>query len=91
VIDAGGREESSSQAPVLAAADLEVEPDRLCVGSGARRYRDLLEGKRRDIPPRPRRASPARGPASTRTGAGVPPAEEVDPLTSASPTLINEA
>jgi len=49
VIDAR-RREIFVPGRVLAPADLEVEPGRLYVGSGAVRYRDVLEGSGAEVP-----------------------------------------
>jgi tRNA threonylcarbamoyl adenosine modification protein YeaZ len=35
----------------LRPSDLELEPDAVCVGDGAVRYRELLEGKGAEVPP----------------------------------------
>jgi tRNA threonylcarbamoyladenosine biosynthesis protein TsaB len=54
VIDARRREVftlAAGQPVVLAPADLELEPDTICVGDGARRYRALLEEKGAVVPP----------------------------------------
>jgi tRNA threonylcarbamoyladenosine biosynthesis protein TsaB len=50
VIDAR-RREVFVPARVLAPADVEVETGRLCVGSGAVRYREVLEAKGAEVPP----------------------------------------
>jgi tRNA threonylcarbamoyladenosine biosynthesis protein TsaB len=50
VIDAR-RREVFVPGRVLAPADLDLEPGILCVGSGAVRYRGVLEGKGARIPP----------------------------------------
>jgi tRNA threonylcarbamoyl adenosine modification protein YeaZ len=79
VIDAR-RREVFVPGRALAPADLDVEPARLCVGSGAVRYRDLLEAKGADIPPDgdERHLPRARFHAQLATGFG--PADEVEPL-----------
>jgi tRNA threonylcarbamoyl adenosine modification protein YeaZ len=54
VIDARRREVFSIVGGVPAAiapAELTVEPGTVCVGDGARRYRDVLEGKGAVVPP----------------------------------------
>ena len=64
VIDARRREVFVPGPLALAAADLELEPGTVCVGDGARRYRDVLEGRA----PRCRRTTTSatcRAPAST--------------------------
>ena len=35
----------------LRPSDLELEPDTICVGDGAVRYREMLEEKGADVPP----------------------------------------
>jgi tRNA threonylcarbamoyladenosine biosynthesis protein TsaB len=55
VVDAGRREVFAlvDGAPaVLAPADLPLEPGTTCVGDGAVRYRELLEGRGAEVPPR---------------------------------------
>ena len=51
VIDAKRREVFVSGPSVLSPEALELEPGTLCVGDGARRYRDLLESRGADVPP----------------------------------------
>jgi tRNA threonylcarbamoyladenosine biosynthesis protein TsaB len=79
VIDARRREIFVPGA-VLAPADLEVEPGRLCVGSGAVRYRDLLEAKGADIPPDADERHVPRARFHAQLARDFGPAEEVDPL-----------
>ena len=83
IVDAGRREVFTrvKGEPVSAAPqELEFEPGRLCVGDGAVRYRDVLEGRGAEVPPdddkrhRPR----ARFHAALATEFG--PAEEIEPL-----------
>jgi tRNA threonylcarbamoyladenosine biosynthesis protein TsaB len=82
VIDARRREVFTLQgeARVLAPADLELEPGTLCVGSGAVRYRSVLEDAGAEIPPDDdeRHLPRARFHAQLATGFG--PAEAVEPL-----------
>jgi tRNA threonylcarbamoyl adenosine modification protein YeaZ len=51
VIDARRREVFVPGPRALAAADLELEPGTVCVGDGARRYRDALEELGAEVPP----------------------------------------
>ena len=65
---------------VLAPAELDLEPGRLCIGSGAVRYRNVLEEKGAEIPPDgdERHVPRARFHAGLAHDFG--PAEEVEPL-----------
>ena len=51
VVDARRREVFVPGPRTLAPADLELEAGTLCVGDGARRYRDVLEELGADVPP----------------------------------------
>jgi tRNA threonylcarbamoyl adenosine modification protein YeaZ len=79
VIDAR-RREVFVPGRVLAPADVEIEPGRLCIGSGAVRYREPLEAKGAEIPPDgdERHLPRARFHAALAKDFG--PAEEVEPL-----------
>jgi tRNA threonylcarbamoyladenosine biosynthesis protein TsaB len=79
VIDAR-RREVFVPGRVLAPAELDVEPGRLCVGSGAVRYRDALEAKGAVIPADDddRHVPRARFHAALARDFG--PADEVEPL-----------
>ena len=79
VIDARRREVFVPGA-VLAPAEVALEPGRLCVGSGAVRYRDVLETKGAEIPPDgdERHLPRARFHAGLARDFG--PAEQVEPL-----------
>jgi len=79
VIDAR-RREVFVPGRVLAPAELEVEPGRLYVGSGAVRYRDVLEARGADVPPDgdERHLPRARFHAALARDFG--PADEVEPL-----------
>lgn len=79
VIDARRREVFVPGA-VLAPSDLEVEPGRLCVGSGAVRYRDLLEAKGADIPPDDDERHLPRARFHAQLAREFGPAEDVEPL-----------
>jgi tRNA threonylcarbamoyladenosine biosynthesis protein TsaB len=79
VIDAR-RREIFVPGGVLAPADLEVEPGRLCVGSGAVRYRDVLEAKGADIPPDADERHLPRARFHAQLARDFGPAEEVEPL-----------
>jgi tRNA threonylcarbamoyladenosine biosynthesis protein TsaB len=79
VIDARRREVFVPGA-VLAPADLEVGAGRLCVGSGAVRYRELLEAKGADIPPDSDERHLPRARFHAQLARDFGPAEEVEPL-----------
>ena len=79
VIDARRREVFVPGA-VLPPSDLEVEPGRLCVGSGAVRYRDLLEAKGADIPPDADERHLPRARFHAQLAREFGPAEDVEPL-----------
>ena len=79
VIDAR-RQEIFIPGAVLAPADLEVEAGRLCVGSGAVRYRDVLEAKGADIPPDADERHLPRARFHAQLARDFGPAEEVEPL-----------
>lgn len=79
VIDARRREVFVPGA-VLPPSDLEVEPGRLCVGSGALRYRDLLEAKGADIPPDADERHLPRARFHAQLAREFGPAEDVEPL-----------
>jgi tRNA threonylcarbamoyladenosine biosynthesis protein TsaB len=79
VIDARRREVFVPGA-VLAPADLEVGPGRLCVGSGAVRYRELLEAKGADIPPDSDERHLPRARFHAQLARDFGSAEEVEPL-----------
>jgi tRNA threonylcarbamoyladenosine biosynthesis protein TsaB len=51
VIDAKRREVFVMGPRVVKPEELELEPGTLCIGDGARRYRDLLEARGAEIPP----------------------------------------
>jgi tRNA threonylcarbamoyladenosine biosynthesis protein TsaB len=79
VIDAR-RREVFVPGRVLAPAELDLEPGRLCVGNGAVRYREVLEAKGAEIPPDgdARHLPRARFHAALARDFGS--AEEVEPL-----------
>jgi len=79
VIDAR-RREVFVPGRVLAPAELEVDPERLCVGSGAVRYRDVLEGKGAEIPPDGDERHVPRARFHAQLAGDFGPAEEVEPL-----------
>ena len=79
VIDAR-RREVFVPGRVLAPGDLEVETGTLCVGSGAVRYRDVLEARGAEIPPDGDERHVPRARFHARLGRGFGPAEEVEPL-----------
>ena len=79
VIDAR-RREVFVPGRALAPAALEVEPGRLCVGSGAVRYRDVLEAKGAEIPPDEDDRHVPRARFHAQLARDFRPAEEVEPL-----------
>jgi tRNA threonylcarbamoyl adenosine modification protein YeaZ len=80
VIDAGRREVFTLGPSVVSPHDLELEPDTICVGDGAVRYRTLLEERGAEVPPdRDERHLPrARFHAALATDFG--PADAIEPL-----------
>jgi tRNA threonylcarbamoyladenosine biosynthesis protein TsaB len=79
VIDAR-RREVFVPGRVLAPADLDVEPGRLYVGSGAVRYRDVLEAAGAEIPPDSDDRHLPRARFHAALARGFRPVEEVEPL-----------
>jgi tRNA threonylcarbamoyladenosine biosynthesis protein TsaB len=65
---------------VLAPTDVDVEPGRLCVGSGAVRYRDVLEEKSADVPPDGDVRHLPRARFHAQLARDFGPAAEVEPL-----------
>jgi tRNA threonylcarbamoyl adenosine modification protein YeaZ len=65
---------------VLAPADLEVEPGAVHVGSGAVRYRDILEAAGAEIPPAGDERHVPRARFHAQLATDFRPAEEVEPL-----------
>jgi tRNA threonylcarbamoyladenosine biosynthesis protein TsaB len=79
VIDAR-RREVFVPGRVLAPADLDVGEGRLCVGSGAVRYRDALEAKGADVPPDTDERHIPRARFHAALARDFGPAEQVEPL-----------
>jgi tRNA A37 threonylcarbamoyladenosine modification protein TsaB len=79
VIDAR-RREVFVPGQVLAPGDVDVEPGRLCVGSGAVRYREALEAKGALIPPDGDERHLARARFHAALARDFGPADEVEPL-----------
>jgi tRNA threonylcarbamoyl adenosine modification protein YeaZ len=79
VIDAR-RREVFVPGRVLAPADLDLEPGSLCVGSGAVRYRGVLEGKGARIPPDGDERNVPRARFHAGLARDFGPAEQVEPL-----------
>jgi tRNA threonylcarbamoyladenosine biosynthesis protein TsaB len=79
VIDAR-RREVFVPGRVLAPADVEVEAGRLCVGSGALRYREVLETRGAEIPPDDDERHVPRARFHAGLARDFGPAEEVEPL-----------
>ncbi|HSC73687.1 MAG TPA: tRNA (adenosine(37)-N6)-threonylcarbamoyltransferase complex dimerization subunit type 1 TsaB [Gaiellaceae bacterium] len=79
VIDAR-RHEVFVPGRVLAPADVDVDRGRLCVGSGAVRYRDLLAAKGADIPPDTDERHIPRARFHAALARDFGPAEQVEPL-----------
>ena len=79
VIDAR-RREVFAPGLVLAPTELDVEPGRVCVGSGAVRYRDVLEAKGAEIPPDGDERHLPRARFHAQLARDFGPAEKVEPL-----------
>jgi tRNA threonylcarbamoyladenosine biosynthesis protein TsaB len=79
VIDARRREVFVPER-VLAPGELELELGRVCVGSGAVRYRDVLEDKGAEVPPDDDERHLPRARFHAQLARDFRPAEEVDPL-----------
>src|SRR5262245_31229905 len=79
VIDAR-RREVFVPGHVLAPGDVDVEPGRLCVGSGAVRYREALEAKGALVPPDGDERHLARARFHAALARDFGPADEVEPL-----------
>ena len=79
VIDAR-RREVFVPGRVLAPADVEVEAGRLCVGSGAVRYRELLEANGAEIPSDGDERHVPRARFHAQLARDFGPADEVEPL-----------
>jgi tRNA threonylcarbamoyl adenosine modification protein YeaZ len=79
VIDAR-RREVFVPGRVLAPGELDVEPGRTYVGSGAVRYRDLLEAAGAEIPPDGDERHLPRARFHAQLARGFGPAEQVEPL-----------
>jgi tRNA threonylcarbamoyladenosine biosynthesis protein TsaB len=79
VIDARRREVFVPEG-VLAPGDLVIEPGRTYVGSGAVRYRELLEAAGAEIPPDADERHLPRARFHARLARDFRPAEEVEPL-----------
>ncbi len=79
VIDAR-RREVFVPGRVLAPADLDIEPGRVHVGSGAVRYRDVLAAKGAEIPPDADERHLPRARFHAQLARDFGPAENVEPL-----------
>jgi len=79
VIDAR-RREVFAPGLVHAPTELDVEPGRVCVGSGAVRYRDVLEAKGAEIPPDGDERHLPRARFHAQLARDFGPAEAVEPL-----------
>jgi tRNA threonylcarbamoyladenosine biosynthesis protein TsaB len=79
VIDAR-RREVFVPGRVLAPGDLDVGEGRLCVGSGAVRYRDVLEVKGAEVPPDADERHIPRARFHAALAGDFVPAEQVEPL-----------
>jgi tRNA threonylcarbamoyl adenosine modification protein YeaZ len=79
VIDARRREVFVPER-ALAPAELAVEPGRVCVGSGAVRYRDVLEGIGAEVPPDDDERHLPRARFHAQLAHDFRPAEEIEPL-----------
>ena len=65
---------------VLAPADLKVAPGTVCVGSGARRYRELLEASGAVVPPDDDERHVPRARFHAALVRDVGPVDEIEPL-----------
>jgi tRNA threonylcarbamoyladenosine biosynthesis protein TsaB len=79
VIDARRREVFVPER-ALAPEELAVEPGRVCVGSGAVRYRDVLEGIGAEVPPDDDERHLPRARFHAQLAHDFRPAEEIEPL-----------
>ncbi len=79
VIDAR-RREVFVPGRVLAPADVEIDQGRLCVGSGAVRYREVLEAMGAEIPPDADERHVPRARFHAALARAFGPAEQVEPL-----------
>jgi tRNA threonylcarbamoyladenosine biosynthesis protein TsaB len=70
----------AGQPKVLPPAELELGPDRLLVGSGAVRYRELFESAGADVPPDSDERHLPRARFHAQLASGFGPAEEIEPL-----------
>ena len=83
VIDAKRREVFTlvgGEARVLAPSELPLEPDTVCVGDGARRYRALLEDAGGVVPPDEDERHLPRARFHVRFAGELRPVEEIEPL-----------
>lgn len=79
VIDARRGEVFVPGPSVLAPAEVSAE-GRLCVGSGAIRYRELLEARGAIVPPDDDRRHVPRAALHARLAAGLGPVDEIEPV-----------
>ena len=80
VIDARRREVFVPGPVAVAPADLELEAGTLCVGDGARRYRDVLEGLGAVVPPDDDERHLPRARWHAMLAADFGPAEALEPI-----------
>jgi tRNA threonylcarbamoyladenosine biosynthesis protein TsaB len=83
VVDARRREVFSivgGTPAVLAPAELPVAPGLVCVGDGARRYRDVLEGKGAVVPPDDDERHLPRARFHAALAGELGPVDEIEPL-----------
>jgi tRNA threonylcarbamoyl adenosine modification protein YeaZ len=80
VIDARRREVFVPGPVAVAPADLELEVGALCVGDGARRYRDVLEGLGAVVPPDDDERHLPRARWHAMLAADFGPAEALEPI-----------
>jgi tRNA threonylcarbamoyladenosine biosynthesis protein TsaB len=83
VVDAGRREVFTlldGEPAVFAPVDIELDPDTLCVGDGAVRYRKVLEERGARIPPDGDKRHLPRARFHARLAREFRPAETVEPL-----------
>ena len=80
VIDAKRREVFVPGPLAVAPAELALEPGTVCVGDGARRYRDVLEGLGAEVPPDDDERHLPRARFHAALAAGFGPAERLEPI-----------
>jgi tRNA threonylcarbamoyladenosine biosynthesis protein TsaB len=83
VVDAGRREvftRVNGEPATVAPQALELDPGTLCVGDGAVRYREVLEGRGAEVPPDDDERHRPRAGFHVALATEFGPAEEIEPL-----------